>query len=79
MGLACTSLFSSVQFGAQEPGSPAEIAKFVADKGVKFNMMVRVLRAVQQDGWTVQPAAVTVFAMDASSRCLLLWLACVPV
>lgn len=56
VGLARTFWSSCVQFGAQEPGSPAEIAKFVADKGVKFNMMVRVLHAVQQDGSKVQPA-----------------------
>lgn len=34
--------FPCNQFGAQEPGSPAEIQKFVTDKGVKFNMMEKI-------------------------------------
>ena len=34
--------FPCNQFGKQEPGSAAEIAKFVADKGVEFTMMEKV-------------------------------------
>ena len=34
--------FPCNQFGKQEPGSPAEIAKFAADRGVKFQMMEKI-------------------------------------
>lgn len=34
--------FPCNQFGHQEPGSPAQIKHFVAQKGVQFNMMQKI-------------------------------------